>query len=145
MDNNYLSIANNDYLYAKAIKDLGFNNNVGFTCVNTVEKLFKSVAELTVQDCSELLRSHNLRRLYRSISHEISLDIHEGDLSTMTDFYFDSRYPGDDFTEITDDDLKMCYEILEKVYTAVNNWHNSNNKKKSLLDTTRIANPNLRR
>ena len=139
MDNTYLAIAKNDYQYALAVRNLGFNNNAGFTCVNTVEKLFKSVIELTVPDCHSLLRSHNLRNLYRSIRDIIKLDISEGDLAIMSDFYFDTRYPGDDFTEITDDELNMCYDVLGKVYDGVLAWHNTNCKPNKFSDAIKLA------
>ena len=71
-----------------------------------------------------LLRSHNLRNLYNSISSEISIDKESKlFLSAITDFYFNVSKPGDDFVNVSAEDEEECFRVMEEVYKVVNDWH----------------------
>lgn len=132
--NNYLSIANNDYLYVTKHRDPEFRNNSVALCEQVIEKLFKSIIEKVVVDNESLLRGHNLKRLYDSISSEISLDKEARlYLLAITDFYFDARYPGDDFVNVSKEDEVECFRVMEEVYKIVNEWHSRNSN--SVLDS----------
>lgn len=53
------------------------------------------------------------------------------------DFYFDARYPGDDYINVSDEDAKLAEETMLTVYDAVTEWVNKQSESKedsSLLD-----------
>ena len=124
MDNSYLSIAINDYKYAKSIKELGFNNNSVIVCQQVCEKLLKSIAE-KITKSSDIMRTHRLKKIYDSLDGAITLSLNsELYLSTLSNFYFDASHPGDDFVNVSDKDAELSYEVMEEVYIAVLDWHN---------------------
>ncbi len=126
MDNSYLSIGNNDYEYLSKTKGSGFNNIEAFHCQQICEKLLKSIVVVKIPDAESRIKTHNLDRLYGLISDEIEIDeLTELYLSKLTDFYFDARYPGNDFINVSDKDLSRSLEVVEVVHRVVNEWHKS--------------------
>lgn len=134
MENNYLSIALNDYEYALVSRHPGFNNNITAQYQQVCEKLLKHVVE-HIGSNSDLLRSHNLKRLYDSIKSEIRLSREsELFLSTLTDFYFDARYPGDDFLNVSDEDTDYSYKVMVEIHDKVLEWESKRQSNKSAAE-----------
>lgn len=118
--NSYTGMAKNDYLYAKNAMDtgrmLGNFNGVAALCAQSAEKYLKAVIEKCFvgdADVFELLRSHNLRSLYNKISTEFQLKVSSKDCKWLGDFYFDARYPGDNFVVVNEADAEECLRIVE--------------------------------
>ena len=62
---------------------------------------------LLEEDVSDLLRKHNMKKIaakLNEIKPELKLDTIG--LAYLTDFYFDARYPGDDFYTVSKEELK---------------------------------------
>lgn len=134
--NDYYTLALNEYAYYEhATKLSDFNNINAVHCQQICEKLLKSVVQTQYPDKSSL-KTHNLRILYEKVKDIISIPMEsEFYLSTLTDFYFDARYPGDDFCIVSDDHLSLCETTMQDVYKAVTEWHNSaNNNSADLLN-----------
>lgn len=134
MENNYLSIALNDYEYALRSRYPGFNNNIVSQYQQVCEKLLKYVITCAVPQ-SDLLRSHNLKRLYDAVKQEIVISREsELFLSVLTDFYFDARYPGDDFVNVSDEDTDFAYKTMVELRDAVVKWNEDRETNRNVLE-----------
>lgn len=120
--NSYLSLAENDYLFAKAsmtaAAQLGNYNQTVSICAQAGEKYLKAVIELCFaedDDAMSLLHSHNLRALLNKILTNYSMNVSSVECKWLGDFYFDARYPGDNFVVATKQDAEDCLTIVEKI------------------------------
>ena len=120
--NTYLDIAENDLEYLEAVLKTGntFYNQLAVQCQQIAEKFLKGYLErlLLEEDVSDLLRKNNMRKIaakLNDINPELNLDIIG--LSYLTDFYFDARYPGDDFYTVSKEEFEKCLAIM---YDTVN-------------------------
>lgn len=124
--NSYFGMGMNDYLYAKGSmatsREIGNYNGTAALCSQSGEKFLKAVIEkcFADEDSSELiplLRTHNLRTLYNKITTKYNLATSSKDCKWLGDFYFDARYPGDNFVLVTEKDALECLAILEMIKT----------------------------
>lgn len=120
--NTYLDIAENDLRYLETVLETGntFYNQLAVQCQQVAEKYLKGYLDkLSVdEDVSDLLRKHNMKRIASKlniIKSELKLDTIG--LAYLTDFYFDARYPGDDFYTVTKEEFEKCLSIM---YDTVN-------------------------
>ncbi len=120
--NNYLDIAENDLQYLEAVLKTGntFYNQLAVQCQQVAEKFLKGYLDRTLleEDVSDLLRKHNMKRIaakLNEIKPELKLDTIG--LAYLTDFYFDARYPGDDFYTVSKEEFEKCLAIM---YDTVN-------------------------
>ena len=101
LENNYYSIACNDYRYLLRNLDSDFYNNMIVECQQICEKALKSVLICINPDAKEVISSNNLRQLYNAINEKIkTIELDIAKLSLLKD-YFEVRYPGDNFTNIS--------------------------------------------
>lgn len=119
MNNDWYSIAVSDLQYLRLTLNTTYYNQMIVQCQQISEKMLKSVAELV---CTEeiALKTHNLRQIDSLIKKNgINLNLNQSDLAYLKDFYFEARYPGDNFTEVTKEDfdkaLAIMYTVVEKV------------------------------
>ncbi len=117
IQNSYLSIGQNDLAYLEAVLKTGstFYNQLAVQCQQVAEKFLKGYLErlMLEEDASDLLRKHNMKRMAAKLNQlrpELQLDT--VGLAYLTDFYFDARYPGDDFFEVTREELEKCLDIM---------------------------------
>lgn len=120
--NNYLDIAENDLQYLEAVLKTGntFYNQLAVQCQQVAEKFLKGHLDrvLLEEDVSDLLRKHNMKKIaakLNEIKPELKLDTIG--LAYLTDFYFDARYPGDDFYTVSKEEFEKCLAIM---YDTVN-------------------------
>ena len=120
--NNYLDIAENDLQYLEAVLKTGntFYNQLEVQCQQVAEKFLKGYLDriLLEEDVSDLLRKHNMKKIaakLNEIKPELKLDTIG--LAYLTDFYFDARYPGDDFYTVSKEEFEKCLAIM---YDTVN-------------------------
>ncbi len=128
MKNSYYNIGYDDYLFAKdslPLCDRSNNyNSVVAVFSQAAEKLLKEVIERKFVDdssCISILKTHNLRTIVNKIIErypEASLNSME--CKWLGDFYFDARYPGDNYVVVSKDDAYMALEITEKILEVVN-------------------------
>lgn len=118
--NSYLGMARNDYLYARngmsLGKKIGNFNGVAALCSQSGEKYLKAVIEkcfIGDEDALDLLHSHNLRALYNKVITKFNLQVSSKDCKWLGDFYFDARYPGDNFVVVNEQDAEECLRIVE--------------------------------
>lgn len=130
--NDYYSIAVNDYEYLTSIRGTKFYNQVAPQCQQICEKLLKSIL-VTMDVESRFLKSHSLTDVYKKVKGEITLtEKCYLSLARVTDFYFNARYPGEDFITLDEDDIKLAYDVVDEVYKVVSEWRQNVCKKESV-------------
>lgn len=125
--NSYYGMAENDYLYAKAGMDicrsLGNYNSVASGCAQSAEKYLKALAELCLinePDAVSIMRTHNLRTLVNRIKAAIpGITLSSKDCKWLGDYYFEARYPGDNFVQVNEEDALECLRITEDIRDTV--------------------------
>ncbi|HBC30131.1 MAG TPA: DNA-binding protein [Clostridiales bacterium] len=120
--NDYYHIAMNDLEYLNAVKHLPYYNQHCISCQQIGEKLLKHIITLSYvyDDKDKLLKTHSLRTIYRAINRYIpSFELPEEELANLTDYYFDAKYPGNDFFTATKEDFLKCYSSLMKIIDEV--------------------------
>lgn len=124
--NSYLGRGHSDYLYAKAGisvgEEYGDYNGVAAMSAQAAEKYLKAVIEKCIfrEDAVSLLKSHNLRAILNAIKEEFpNIEINTKDVKWLGDFYFDARYPGDNFVEVSREDALECLDLVEKIEQEV--------------------------
>ena len=120
--NSYLDIAENDLVYLESVLKTGsrFYNQLAVQCQQVAEKYLKGYLDrlLTDEDVSDLLRKHNMKRIASRLNELYpDLELDTIGLAYLTDFYFDARYPGDDFSVVTEQEFQKCLSIM---YDTVN-------------------------
>lgn len=125
IENSYRSLAENEYLYMKAsievARRLGNYNILAAQCAQICEKYLKAIiSEKLIMDANnkELLQSHNLRSILIKIKEVYPMEITLRDIKYVGDFYFDARYPGENFTAVDEEAINDCIEITENVRRA---------------------------
>lgn len=121
--NDYYFIACNDYKFLLRNLDSDFYNNMAVECQQICEKALKSILVYVNPDAKSIINSPNLKHIYNAINENeevINLDIAK--LSLLKDYYFDARYPGDNFTNVSKEEFEMAYSILIDVLNEVNKW-----------------------
>ncbi len=115
--NTYLAIAENDLAYLEEVRKTGstFYNQLSVQCQQVAEKFLKGYLDnlLLEEDVSDLLRKHNMKKIAVKLNDlypELGLDT--VGLAYLTDFYFDARYPGDDFYTVTKEEFDKCLSIM---------------------------------
>jgi len=120
--NTYLDIAENDLQYLESVIAVGstFYNQLAVQCQQVAEKYLKGYLDkiLVDEDVADLLRKHNMKKIASKLnSVKAGLELDTIGLAYLTDFYYDARYPGDDFYNVTKDDFEKCLSVM---YDTVN-------------------------
>jgi HEPN domain-containing protein len=119
--NSYYSLAADDLLYSKSLltsmKDFNKFNGVASLCAQSAEKFMKAFIEDSINSSNiRLLKSHNLKRLLKEIKRiEPECNLSEKDYKWLGDFYFEARYPGDDFTIVSYNEAVDCIKLAEEL------------------------------
>ena len=124
---SYLVIANNDYKYFVKSIDYTYLNPSAIQAQQVIEKYLKYLVETFCVDESSVpisaLRSHNLITLNRALINEgIDLGLDRGKLALISGFYFDMRYPGENFYYITKEEFDESLEFVKEVRNKVLNY-----------------------
>lgn len=121
--NSYYDIACDDFFFlCDIIYPVRFNQTAALV-QQVAEKMLKSVADRVCIGIEKLMLSHNLRAIYDAI-HEQDSDfiLDRNALSTLKDYYFDSRYPGDNFVTVSKDEFLDILGTLIDVVAEVERW-----------------------
>lgn len=124
--NNYLDIARNDLEYLESVlgNNSTFYNQLAVQCQQVAEKFLKGYLDRLCleEDVTDLLRKHNMKRIASKLNELYpGTDLDAVGLAFLTDFYYDARYPGDDFYTVTKEDFEKCkfimYDTISKLKT----------------------------
>lgn len=120
MKNDYYEIAYNNLLYLQATLHLPFYNDIVVLAQQIAEKMLKSVVERVNIENLQMMRSHNLRALYDSVRMQYPEPvIDRGALSMLKDYYFDAKYPGENFVTVTKEECAECLNVMYDVIDYV--------------------------
>lgn len=123
MKNDYYDIACEDLNYLQATLHLPYYNQIAVQAQQIAEKMLKSVAEHSCIGIEKLMHSHNLRALYDAIhEQEPEYCLDRARLSMLKDFYFDAKYPGDNFVNVTNQDCQECLDMMYDVAEQTNQF-----------------------
>lgn len=125
--NSYMGMAENDYLYAKAgmevCRQLGNYNSVAAGCAQSAEKYLKALAEICLiedPDGVTVMKTHNLRTLVNKIKeYQPGVMLNSKDCKWLGDYYFEARYPGDNFVQVNEEDARECIRIVENIRDVI--------------------------
>ena len=101
--NSYIASAENDLAYLESVLGSGstFYNQL------SVDKL------LVEEDNADLLRKHNMKKMAAKLNERVpGLQLDTIGLAYLTDFYFDARYPGDDFYTVSKEEFEKCLSVM---------------------------------
>ena len=115
--NSYLDIAQNDLEYLESVLQTGstFYNQLAVQCQQEAEKYLKGYLDkwMVDEDVSDLLRKHNMKKIAATLNEkEPRLQLDTIGLAYLTDFYYDARYPGDDFYTVSKEEFEKCLSIM---------------------------------
>lgn len=115
--NTYIDIAENDLAYLESVLKTGntFYNQLSVQCQQVAEKFLKGYLDnlLLEEDAADLLRKHNMKKMAGKLNElNPNLNLDTVGLAYLTDFYFDARYPGDDFYTVSKEEFEKCLAIM---------------------------------
>ena len=105
----YKEIAEDDFNGAKGLADVEMWNLAGQHLQQACEKKLKSWLEENNKLDIILARTHNLRKLLREIG-DYEEDFYKT-AALVENYYFDTKYPGDDYIELTEQDIVAAIEF----------------------------------
>lgn len=122
---DYYTVAVNDLQYLYWVAKTPIYNNTVVIVQQAAEKALKSLAEQVVSDRPEqVLKTHNLRSIVAAVNGELpdglELKLNVMELAFLKDFYFDARYPGENYMEVTREECQQCLDIMHKIFLEVN-------------------------
>ena len=112
--NSYIDIGQNDLDYLESVLKTGstFYNQLAVQCQQVAEKFLKGYLDktMTEEDISDLLRKHNMKKIAAKLNEQTpGLNLDTVGLAYLTDFYYDARYPGDDFIPYPEKNLRNAW------------------------------------
>lgn len=96
-----------------------FPSGSGVYAQQAVEKMLKQYLK-EVLYCSDenLLRTHNLRRLFKAVGIS-GLDQYKAQLYELSDAYFNTRYPGEDYWVLTATEAEELCAVATVILSIV--------------------------
>lgn len=145
MNKSYFEIAKDDLLWAEygmKAEGLPNYNNVVISLQQATEKYLKGFINEYLNPNGIYdgdLKKHNLKKLSKIINEDFGSEvINLRDAKYIGDYYFEARYPGDDYEDITDfKTVETCYEITNTILKTIDRLilKNDNIKDASLIKT----------
>ena len=123
---SYYDVAEDDLLYLEysigTIDGAPVFNNFLIQEQQICEKMLKELVRrfIFTNNVESILKSHKLVTLVNAIQSETNwqLNLNDGDLRFLSDFYFDERYPSIDYLSATKADALRGYNIVKDVVAA---------------------------
>lgn len=139
IENSYYDIACNDFMYFCDAISPKYFNQVSAQAQQIAEKMLKSVADLTCVNIEKLMLSRNLRAIYDAIHEEDSeFNLDRRSLALLKDYYYDARYPGDNFVTVTKEEFIDLLNILMDVIQEVETWRSNHDLPCQIKDPSRF-------
>lgn len=124
--NSYYHLAKNDYLFLQSARHSKLYNNIAVQSQQIVEKYLKHLVYTFCIEHKESLRalkSHSLVKLNSILLESgIDLELQKGDLAILKDYYYDAKYPGDNFIVVTKEDSDHALYVVEEVKNKVEDY-----------------------
>jgi HEPN domain-containing protein len=121
----YYEIAINDYWFLDTIRDGNFYNKIGIECQQIAEKLLKHLY-VTYVDVSEqeerFFKTHSVHKIALQLNKHLNTSFDYASLAILTDYYFDTRYPGDEYIDLTGDMADYALQLVDNLKESVDNY-----------------------
>lgn len=118
---SYISLAENDYQYLKQDIQAGrVSNLLAYNSQNICERYLKGVIValgLESNCTNKEMSSHSLRKLCNFLKQnapQLNKQINYPVIIAGDGYYFNTRYPGDDYLEVTKSDIQDCWKAVEE-------------------------------
>lgn len=115
----YRQIAENDFEGARGLADIELWNLAGQHIQQACEKQLKGWLEEHNRLDITLARTHNLRKLLREIG-DYDEDFYKV-AALVENFYFDTKYPGDDYMDLSKRDIDAAVAFYAELLYFLNN------------------------
>lgn len=112
-------------------EEMGWYNLFAAECAQIIEKMLKgilSISKLPENTSPHILDIHSLQVLTRTLHSIYPNTINAQNASWLSDYYFDTKYPGDNFVEVSKYDAEQILSItkdlaenLIALYNSINN------------------------
>lgn len=134
-NNNYLYLAKSDLKSAEYLVNIN-PQTVPSLCTQAIEKILKHyIIEYGYLNEENLkyMKGHNLKKLARTTDLDC-IEPYIVYLTDLTDYYFDTSYPGETYIDITYEDANTIFKKTEEIFNLI--LKEVNNKEIKLLNTT---------
>lgn len=122
---SYYEIAINDYRFLDTIRNGNFYNKIGIECQQIAEKFLKYLY-VTYVDVSEqeerFIKTHSVHKIAIQLNKHLDTSFDYSSLAILTDYYFDTRYPGDEYIDLTDDMANNALQLIDDLKITVDNY-----------------------
>lgn len=124
----YIQLAEKKYQLLDGLMELGdkynWYNDVAVACQQLAEYSLKAAFEKTMPDNPSdsdirLLGEHKLAPLARRLIQKYGYVFNVDDCVILQEYYFNARYPGEDFADVTQYDAKQAIEASRAIYNTV--------------------------
>lgn len=133
--NDYLFIAMNNLKTAQKTLQIEEYDATAFYSQQCIEKALKFLLETSKVDMD--LKTHNLRTLYRKVETLLpNIKKYKTYIGDISDFYFNSRYPGEDFYIPTKIEAQDAFITAQAVFNMVYNLVENKNEFPNALSTS---------
>lgn len=112
-------------------EEMGWYNLFAAECAQIIEKMLKgilSISKLPEDISPHIFDIHSLQVLTRALHSIYPNTINVQNASWLSDYYFDTKYPGDNFVEVSKYDAEQILSItkdlaenLIALYNSINN------------------------
>ncbi len=160
--NTYLGCAENDYyFFAEDIQKGRVANYLASMAQNICERYLKHIINSEYNPTSTeenndkmtAMRSHNLQKLFQTIEQHTEMKFSletKNNLRQINGYYFSTRYPGEEYIEVTSEDMEICKNAVElcrnSVMEHISETQTKDNEQKydidELLERTKIDRQN---
>jgi len=111
---SYADIALEDLQASRELLKVRMYNHATRLCQQYVEKMFKDVIFRLGKDERDMLSlsSHNINKLSKRVAALLETEFSKDDMGlfrTLTDCYFDTNYPGENYVRISKEEARDIY------------------------------------
>ena len=121
--NSYIAIAIKNIETNKKLLDWGDYNDAVRYSRQVVEKVLKHLLETTKDaEVTKLMKLHNLKKLYievRDRNAKVLPIVNLDTLAALTDYYYDTNYPGDNFVLVNKEEAERMYEFAKNFLNEI--------------------------
>lgn len=124
---NYYDFALKDYNMMKLAHSS--SNDYDSIVVMGQQYLEKALKHLLELKCCETSRSHKITVIIQKLGI-VDFNIHEDYFRKIQDYYFDKRYPGDNYIETTKVECEYLVDFVDKMKPIIESYINLYSKSK---------------
>jgi HEPN domain-containing protein len=122
---SYYEIATNDYRFLETIRDGEFYNKIGIECQQIAEKYLKYLY-VTYIDVSKqeerFIKTYSVHKIALQLNKDLDTNFDYSSLAILTDYYFDTRYPSDEYIDLTSDMAFRALQLIDDLKQSIDKY-----------------------